>query len=156
MIDVILLYGTSEKLFDIENRDIEKIKAIMFPHIGPTQGEKPKQDQTFLNWLLIRPYSTFHKIWSLVLTIAYIYSATIMLYWIALINDYNDWAFYFNLVVDFVFLFDVFVNFNLPYKLENGKYEYNRKMIAKHYLRTWFIIDLCAGLPIALVTIFTL
>ena len=50
---------------------------------------------------------------------------------------------------DFIFLIDIFVNFNSAY-YENDKLIDDRRKIVFNYLTGWFIIDLLAMLPIDL------
>jgi hypothetical protein len=45
---------------------------------------------------------------------------------------------------------DVLVNFNRSYLKKDHTYEVDRKKIAKTYLKTWFIVDFVACLPILL------
>jgi len=46
------------------------------------------------------------------------------------------------------FFFDIFINFNTTYILENGFYETSRRKIANNYLRSFFFIDLISALPL--------
>jgi potassium channel len=63
-------------------------------------------------------------------------------------SDFNTW----DTVVDFLFLFDVFLNFNSGYlKLRDQLIVMNRKRIAWKYARTWFLVDLAAALPYDLI-----
>ena len=50
--------------------------------------------------------------------------------------------------MDFIFLLDIFVNFNSA--MENESYQIidDRKMIARHYLRGWFLIDFISVIPV--------
>ena len=56
-----------------------------------------------------------------------LYTATVMPYDIALIDDSNIPMYNIDTCVDFMFMFDVLINFNSPLILENNKYNYNRK-----------------------------
>lgn len=54
-------------------------------------------------------------------------------------------------IIDFMFLCDVFVNFNSPLELGEGIKIYDRKIIALTYLKAWFFIDLTACVPINII-----
>ena len=58
---------------------------------------------------------------------------------------------YFELYMSVVFLFDMIITFNTPVKetQKQIKSNFNRIDIAKHYLRTWFFIDLYGFFPLA-------
>jgi hypothetical protein len=53
--------------------------------------------------------------------------------------------------IDLVWLVEMIRIFNSPYFNENGKMVYNKKLIAKKYLKSWFIFDLYAFVPLALI-----
>lgn len=97
------------------------------------------------------PNSIPAKIWSGILIILLVYTATLMPYKIALIDDGdNQVLFYFDTVIDFMFMFDVYVNFNSPIFVKQDHYNFNRKVIALSYLKSWFVIDIFASLPMNL------
>ena len=55
---------------------------------------------------------------------------------------------YMSLIVDLCFLADVVVNFFTSYFLQGEEVEvYNLKMIAKTYLKSWFMLDLLCAVP---------
>ena len=51
--------------------------------------------------------------------------------------------------IDIVWLIEMIRIFNSPYFNENGKMVYNKRLIAKRYLTSWFILDLYAFVPLA-------
>ena len=54
-----------------------------------------------------------------------------------------------NLIVDAYFIADIFVNFNTSsYDWERAQYVMNRRVVAKQYLGSWFVIDFVSCLPI--------
>lgn len=69
------------------------------------------------------------KIWSGVLIFLLLYTATIMPYKIALLenDDGNgvDVMFYIDSMVDMLFLIDIMVNFNTPLTTPEGELDYN-------------------------------
>jgi hypothetical protein len=52
------------------------------------------------------------------------------------------------LIIDFLFLMDIFINFFSAYEDQDLRIQDDRKLIVKNYLRGWFIIDIVAILPI--------
>ena len=59
-----------------------------------------------------------------------------------------DWCIQYG--VDFVFLIEILVQFNTMYFDQEFQLISSRKLIAKRYIQSWFIIDLMAILPIQL------
>lgn len=81
---------------------------------------------------MIMPDSYFRKFWSTLLIFLLLYTATLMPYKLALIDDDLDgpW-FYVDTIIDFLFLTDIYINFNSPiHKQEQKLYDYNRKRVA--------------------------
>ena len=60
----------------------------------------------------------------------------------------------FDVIVEAVFIFDVILNFRTTFVSKSGNVVFNPNLISKNYLRSWFIIDLFAAIPIDLFTIF--
>lgn len=52
-----------------------------------------------------------------------------------------------NYVIDFFFLLDIIVSFNSAYYEREVDLIEDRKLIACHYLKTWFFIDVLSILP---------
>ena len=61
----------------------------------------------------------------------------------------------FNYAMDILFFVDIIINFNSAY--QNAVYAMidDRKSIARHYVQSWFIIDLGSILPLDLIIILT-
>lgn len=73
------------------------------------KGVKLKGD-----FLMIPPHSLFKKIWTITMLILLAYTATVMPYRIALVDDDNFLFMVVDTIVDFLFMFDIFVNINTP------------------------------------------
>ena len=56
--------------------------------------------------------------------------------------------------VTLMFITDIFFNFNTAY-LEGTNYVIDRTMIAKNYVKSWFVIDALSSFPVELVDLFT-
>ena len=61
--------------------------------------------------------------------------------------EFNEFLFYFEIVIDCMFMFDVLLNFNTGYYINGTKLVMGRKLIAKEYLCPWFIIDVVSSAP---------
>jgi hypothetical protein len=82
--------------------------------------------------LMIRNGSNFHKFWGLIIVVLLFYTALVMPYRLALIEDDKDVIFFLiDTSVDFLFIIDIFINFNMPIeKAYQTTPIYNRKAIA--------------------------
>jgi hypothetical protein len=152
------VFGTSKTLLDVERRGIQKVRDVMLPHYSTVKimdvQEKLIEDEK--DWMIFENNGFFMKLWSTVLTIILAYSATIMPYRIAFYEeDETSALFYVDSIIDFLFMFDIFVNLNIPLVESSGAViSYSRYRIFKHYLKTWLIIDLFSSLPFNLITKF--
>ena len=64
----------------------------------------------------------------------------------------KTWAYYVDMIADFIFLIDVFVtSFSAYIEERDGTLVTNNKVIFLNYLKGWFFIDLAASLPITLI-----
>ena len=59
----------------------------------------------------------------------------------------SSFAFWFDVLEDFYFLVDIFLNFRTEYWGSHGLVQ-NKRKIATNYLRTWFAIDVISIIPI--------
>jgi len=62
-----------------------------------------------------------------------------------------NFMFFLNKVIDLIFFADIFVNFNMMYKDEDGSVINDRGRIASRYLKSWFIIDFTSIIPFDLI-----
>lgn len=80
-----------------------------------------------------------------------------MPYKIALLDDdNNDALFLVDTLVDMLFLVDIYVNFNSPITNVEHQLDYNRRRVTVAYLKSWFMIDILASVPMNLILKFTL
>lgn len=78
-----------------------------------------------------------------------------MPYKIALIDDDSDEGlFYLDTIIDFLFMFDIFINFNLAEMTTDDQIDCDRRSISLKYIKTWFVIDLFASMPMNLLSKF--
>lgn len=102
---------------------------------------------------MIKEESFMKKLWSGFLIILLLYTATVMPYNLALVDDDsgNTPTYYIDLVVDGLFLIDIMFNFNTPVLNTEGIPNYDRKIVSKTYIKSWFLIDLVASVPVNLI-----
>jgi hypothetical protein len=62
------------------------------------------------------------------------------------------WTFWVDALIDLFFITDLIMNFRTAFYLPTGFLETNVREIRKHYLRTWFIVDFIASLPMTYVS----
>ena len=68
-------------------------------------------------------------------------------------EEINETMYLFNLMVDFVFLFDVCKNFCTGFVDDNETVIMDAKMIRKNYMRGFFVTDFCSSIPVDLILI---
>ena len=81
-------------------------------------------------------------------------TATVTPYEVALLNPQLNARFFINLIVDLLYLTDMFRNFILAYEDPmTNKLVRSHKRIACKYIKFWFIIDLLSILPFDILTV---
>jgi hypothetical protein len=70
---------------------------------------------------------------------------------LAFVDDSVGFGMILEITIDFLFMFDVAVNFCSAYYDDDNKLVVNRKLIMKKYMKGWMIIDLVASIPFNLV-----
>ena len=80
-----------------------------------------------------------------------LYTATVVPYRIALIDEEDLGWYVFDLLVDFLFFIDVIINCYLAFIASDNKLVTDRKIILTNYLKTWMILDILAWIPLHLV-----
>jgi hyperpolarization activated cyclic nucleotide-gated potassium channel 1 len=139
----ILVYGANSEAFDLanyeevlESKDMKRKKTLVVQEIP---------------WYVIRPTSAFRITWNVVIFSLLLYTATLMPYRIA----FEDQVFFdgytiFEIMMDFVFIGDIFVNLFSGYNRNNGELEIRLRKISLPYLKAWFVLDLLGSFPFSL------
>lgn len=96
---------------------------------------------------LIRPDTEFMAKWDLVLLMALLFTALVTPYEVAFLETSMNGMFAVNRFVDFIFIIDMVINFNLIYLDNDGRPIKAKRLIAKHYLGSWFPLDFITVLP---------
>jgi hypothetical protein len=97
---------------------------------------------------IIYPENKAKHAWDLFMTLVLLATCVITPLNIAFsIGDSNPKIHYLNIVIDLVFLTDVFVIFNTAYYTEDYECIDNRKRISSNYLLGWFFVDVLSIIP---------
>lgn len=75
------------------------------------------------------------------------WTALYMPYRICFLENLSDLLFYIEIGTDCAFGLDILVQFNTGYYDSRNRYINKRKLIAKRYISTWFIIDFISCIP---------
>lgn len=131
--------------------DPRRLKYVKNSIRGPTEiGEN---DHHFI----IHPESTFFMYWSLLVSFLIFY-ATLMVpiricFEVGI--DATSAALWIDLLVDLFFCTDMYIQTRLAIKKPGNldEYEFDRRVIVRTYLRTWFLVDLVAAIPFDLIVV---
>ena len=97
---------------------------------------------------VLDPLSTFMRYWDLSSLVVLLFTSTVTPYEISFLEVKVDALFWFNRVVDFFFLCDIVVNFNLKFfDSHSGMWVKDRTRIRRRYMRTWFGVDVISFIP---------
>ncbi|XP_077298443.1 potassium/sodium hyperpolarization-activated cyclic nucleotide-gated channel 2-like isoform X8 [Arctopsyche grandis] len=102
------------------------------------------------HWV-IHPCSSFRFYWDLCMLLLLVANLIILPVAISFFNDdlSTRWI-AFNCLSDTIFLIDIVVNFRTGIMQQDNSEQVilDPKLIAKHYLRTWFFLDLISSIPL--------
>lgn len=94
----------------------------------------------------INPNVSYKIVWDLIVSLIVIYSIIMVPLQLSF-SVATDGGFYVvDWIVDVFFMIDIIVNFFTAYNDNRGTV-YDNCMICKHYLKTWFFIDLISTIP---------
>ena len=152
----ILIYGTSNDLVAFNGQYKSNIdeaieKKVLKLDTFRDNGQEVYSAKAYYPWL-IHPEGTFKKVWSLVLMVFMLYTATLMPFRIAF-DEAVYWDFWtvVDMMLDFVFLIDLGLNFCSITQRDDGSVEFRRGKIVLLYLKTWFVVDIISCFPMTLV-----
>ena len=90
----------------------------------------------------------FKLIWDFLIVLLIAYSSLFVPYKAAFENSTTQFWFYFDLIIDSIFICDIVLTFNSTYYREqDGLLETSRKQITINYLKGWFFLDLITSIP---------
>jgi len=106
---------------------------------------------------MINPRAKFRLIWDMCLLMPLLLYLTFMMpFRICFANDPAIFSgpYWFEFMIEIVFVVDILLNFRTGYFIGGlgdeqmaNNIEYHPLSVARHYLRTWFVLDLVSGIP---------
>lgn len=96
--------------------------------------------------LLFLPASLAKNLWGVVYLLLMLYTAFIMPFVMAFIDEAEPWQIV-EPVIDVLFFVDILVTFNSAFHNSAGELVTSRKAICLAYLKSWFVLDLVACFP---------
>lgn len=131
------LYGTTA-------RDIDDTYDETDPRYYSQQGFSSKPKSKFI----LEPKNRFRRIWEVMMVAMLLYVVVTVPVRVCFDIEATGGAANFDLLVDVLFILDIFVNSVCAYEDRNGELVVDLRLIFIHYARTWLIIDLVASVPL--------
>ncbi|XP_070569928.1 voltage-gated delayed rectifier potassium channel KCNH8-like isoform X3 [Ptychodera flava] len=133
-----------KRKLNLSNNLLAPTKRTTLPEYKLATVKKPK--------LILLHYSTFKTVWDWLMLLAMFYVAIVVPYNVSFSTTKNpdSTSLYTDLIVEFLFIFDIILNFRTTYVSHSGQVVYKPKAIALHYVKSWFFIDLLAAIPLDL------
>lgn len=125
---------------------------------SPTSPHLPNDATLEPHSVSLDPLSQFRRTWDGIQIVFLVYIAIFVPFRVCFDSPASLWAwdFILDIVVDIYFALDIVLCFNTAYiRHSDGKLEWGRKQVTKHYLKTWFVIDFVASLPINYIPLLT-
>ena len=126
--------------------------------VGPLRTKSVIKRYTTEVW---DPRSTGRLRWDAVVVVCVLYNCLVLPFRIGFGDDEFGPLSVLELMVDFVFITDIFVNFRTGYfTFDREEDEYilvlKQPQASYHYMKTWFIFDLISSLPVDLLLLFNM
>ncbi|XP_068123763.1 potassium voltage-gated channel subfamily H member 3 isoform X2 [Hyperolius riggenbachi] len=125
-------------------------------------GEKPRVPEYKVVSMRKSPfillhYGPFKACWDCLILLATFYVAVTVPYSVCFSNTKEEGAqtprsppSACDLAVEILFILDIILNFRTTFVSQSGKVVFSSRLIFIHYIRTWFLLDLLAALPVDL------
>ena len=114
-------------------------------------AKRVKQRLNDANRLLVNPEGRMMQMWDLISFLCLFYTLLVSPYEIGFLDDYEgsgeDVLYAINMSITGVFGTDLIINFFRPYRDALGSRVKNHALIARTYLRSWFILDILSTVP---------
>ena len=122
--------------------------AMLNTKVTLAYGDKKSYTTVGSSDWVIHPKSAFHMAWDVFITALLLLTLIVMPISLAF-EGINTSLFAFNLAIDLLFLVDVVKQFNTGILDEKeSEIIMDRRLIVRHYLRSWFFIDFTSSIPI--------
>ena len=79
------------------------------------------------------------------------YSALVIPVWIPFEEETHLFFVIFDTFMDFMFIIDIFINFNTAFEDDETNLITNRKWICFNYIKSWFLLDVISSIPLTLI-----
>jgi hypothetical protein len=143
---------SSAHLFDefVVNTNHKKFEGDAQQEVADVR-ERLEEDKRIARFLFA-PDSHFTRRWETCTAAAMLFTAAITPYEFALVN-FELWSalFWFNRIIDGVFLCDLLKNFLTIFENNDGIVVRDHRAIAHHYIKGWFALDLVGCVPFDLI-----
>ncbi|XP_061164070.1 potassium voltage-gated channel subfamily H member 8-like isoform X2 [Saccostrea echinata] len=145
-----VLYHLSGQ-FDRHNRAKSKLQQLN-KLTGSISGKMPeyKVQEVKKSKYVISHYGIFKIGWDWLILLCTFYTAIMVPYNAAFTdmeNDNSKSSLYSDIVVEIMFIIDIALNFRTSFIDKSGHVVYDGRQIAKHYVTSWFPLDLLAAIP---------
>jgi hypothetical protein len=136
----------------LHNNGSERQDEFKYDYKTSSQSYKPKEKPKccFQKVRILSPLSIRHTIWDLIVAILLIASLISLPVGMAFDEAGSNMTIM-NIIIDFFFIADIIVTFFTGFVDNNDILIMQPKAIAINYLKTWFIMDLIASVPIDLI-----
>ena len=101
--------------------------------------------------MIIPPDSRFSNMWSLLIAVLLIYTATYMPFKTCFVDESTTTDEIIDWTVDILFMVDILVNFMSAIENSDGTWIVSPKQIARIYIKSWFAFDLVSVIPFNLI-----
>ena len=133
------------------NTDMHEYLKKKYFGIDKDAGKKPSHSKYIFD-----PNTSFISFWNIFIAFILIFSAFENPYTLSFTDlDKNGPISMIDMTIDFVFLIDLIVNFNLAYFDDDGRLISVRRDVMLNYLKTWFFVDVISSIPFTLIELFS-
>lgn len=110
-----------------------------------------EENEVKIPWYLFTPASKYKLLWGIVVVIFVVQTIFVLPLRLAWPESFSSsfWTLL-DIVSDFVFIMDIFINFLYVQEDDYGLLIVDIKLLAKEYLKTWFFIDFFSSIPTSL------
>eukprot|EP00931_Biecheleriopsis_adriatica_P082731 TRINITY_DN5617_c0_g3_i1.p1 TRINITY_DN5617_c0_g3~~TRINITY_DN5617_c0_g3_i1.p1 ORF type:complete len:660 (+),score=105.48 TRINITY_DN5617_c0_g3_i1:177-1982(+) len=128
-------------------------KELQLLSVGLTKGVtfSEPEDDSMMQWSMLHPLSKRSLAWSCLMITVCLFLALIQPFELAFSYMMSEDALanlrIIDYTVDCIFILDMIVNFRTGYISQNNAIILEWRLVALHYLRTWFLCDLVSILP---------
>lgn len=125
-------------------------KSIQLLSIERIQELKREQSVSRTKKFIISPLNLYYLLWQGLLTLITAYSLTFRLYFIAFNQEELFPLTICEIIIDLFFIVDLFIHFQVAYFDLDNNLVYSYSSIAENYLKTYFVPDALASIPLTL------